>query len=608
MINILDKQTADKIAAGEVIERPVSIVKELVENSIDAGADKIVLEIKEGGKSYIRVTDNGSGIDRYEVEKAFLRHATSKITTAKDLEAIETLGFRGEALASICAVTRTEVLTKTKEENVGTRLVIHGGEIIKKERAGTPDGTTFVVTDLFYNTPGRFKFLKADSTEAGLIANLMSEFALMYANISFRFINNGNIIFSTRGDGNRLSIIANVFSNIRVEDLVPVNYEDSEITVSGYISTPAFSRPTRSGQVFFVNGRVVSSKVIDRGISIGYKERLFEGRNPICYLFLDVKPSEIDVNIHPNKKEVRFDDEKTVELVVGNAIFDALGTKEAVTRAGNIFKIEDKNIMSTNIEEQTFANLKSDVSEEKFNFYNVPKDEAKKYEAPPKKTDDFSDYKANLKAYEKPEKPYISIDSPVLKPFNFDDLNVKSSIFDTYILAVDNDNFYIIDQHAAHERIFYEKLVSQFEKEEVDKQTILAPIILDLNVSDKISSDKWMELLRNMGFAIENFGQNSFRITEIPMFMELGEARDFVKDFVDQVTDTFDPKNTVIINKLITKSCKSAVKANDHLSDEEIKELISELKLCKNPFSCPHGRPTFIKMSKYEIEKLFKRV
>ena len=297
MINILDKQIADKIAAGEVIERPVSIIKELVENSIDAGADSIVVEIRKGGKSYIRVSDNGCGMSAEDAEKAFLRHATSKISTAADLDAIETLGFRGEALASVCAVTRTELLTKRKEDKTGTNLILHGGQVISRQPAGCPDGTTLIITDLFYNTPARLKFMKSDSAESSLIIELISQMALAYKDISFRLINNDNVLFATTGDGNRLNIISRVFPNIDVKNLVPVEHEENGLLLDGYISTPAVSRSGRNGQIFFVNGRVVNSKVMERGVSDGYKERLFEGRYPIAFLFLEVDSSELDLSL-----------------------------------------------------------------------------------------------------------------------------------------------------------------------------------------------------------------------------------------------------------------------------------------------------------------------
>lgn len=595
MIRVLEKQIADKIAAGEVIERPVSIIKELVENSIDAGATSVIVEIKKGGKSYIRVTDNGSGIQSEDVDKAFLRHATSKIQVAKDLDSIETLGFRGEALASICAVTRTELLTKTEDDKAGTRVVLHGGEVISKQPTGCPDGTTIIVTDLFYNTPARLKFMKNDAAESSMIIDLVSQIALAYNDIAFRLINNGNVLFSTTGDGNRRNIIGRIFPSIDINNLVPIEHQMEDMSITGYISTPTISRPGKNGQIFFVNGRVVNSKVIDKGITEGYRERLFEGRHPIAFLFLNLEASKLDVNIHPNKKEVRFNEERVVEEFIADGIRSSLSMKEAVVRVSNIFKettvLEDdflvreeqvdvKNIMSTN---QPFTKN----SEPEPIVFNTQQIELPKTNV----QEDFS----------------ITIDEPIFKPFDFDEMAILGTIFNTYIMATDDDSFYLIDQHAAHERIFYEKLVGEYENDEKLHQPILLPIILDVDIAMKEGDSHWLTILSEMGFTIEAFGQNSYRISEIPTFMDLIEAEDFVKDFTYNIDKNTDLKNSVIINKLIMKSCKSAVKANDHLNDEEVKSLIKDLKQCINPFSCPHGRPTFIKLSKYEIERLFKR-
>lgn len=613
MIKVLDKKIADKIAAGEVIERPVSIIKELVENSIDAGSTSILVEIKKGGKSYIRVTDNGCGIPKEDAEKAFLRHATSKINTVEDLEAIETLGFRGEALASICAVTRTELLTKQKEEKTGTRLVIHGGEIISNTVTGCPDGTTFVVTDLFYNTPARQKFMKSDSSESSMIIDLVSQMALYYKDISFRLINNGNILFSTGGDGDRLKIISKVYPNVSIKDLVPVDYHTDKMSVTGYISTPSVTRPTKSGQIFFVNGRVINSKVIEKGIKEGYSERLFDGRHPIAYLFIDINAADLDVNIHPNKKEIRFNNENIVENSLSAAIKESLGTKEAIPKAINIFReapltnnesaeqVDIKNIASTN----PISSLSV------FDCPEIPKISEKN--SCLLKEENNLYLEEGGKSIEEKKSAYnfnnlnLSIDKPLITPFDFNEISITGSVFNTYITAVDDENLYLIDQHAAHERIFYEKLVSEYLNEEKLKQPILFPIIIDVDFSSKEKEETWLTLLCNMGFTVELFGPNSYRITEIPTFMDIKEAEDFVNDFI-QGFIVNNLSNTVVINKLIMKSCKSAIKANDKISIDEIHALIKDLRNCVNPFSCPHGRPTFIKLSKHEIERLFKRV
>ena len=492
MINILDKQIADKIAAGEVIERPVSIIKELIENSIDAGADSIVVEIKKGGKSYIRVTDNGCGISEEDVEKAFMRHATSKISSVSDLDSIGTLGFRGEALASVAAVTRTELLTKRKEDKVGTRL-----------------------------------------------------------------INNENVLFATAGDGNRLNVISRVFPNIDTNNLVWVKYKDNGMTLEGYISTPALSRTGRNGQIFFVNGRIVNSKVIERGVSSGYKERLFEGRYPITFLFLDVNSSELDVNIHPNKRAVRFDDEKVIEDFIAAAVKNALGTKEAVVRAANIFR--DASVFDSNssMVKEPAGSSKTFQQNEQIDFKNITSTsfsddediphikkvlQFEPIETPPQ--DEFLEDETEIQNF----KENIEIPAPAIRPFDFDSLTVTGVIFNTYITAVDDDNFYLFDQHAAHERVFYEKLVGEYDREEKITQPILLPILIDVPASLEEYEERWLTPLREMGFVVENFGQGSYRISEIPTFMSLSEAEDFVKDFVDNIDGKQDLRNLSLIH------------------------------------------------------------
>ena len=635
MIKVLDKHIADKIAAGEVIERPISIVKELVENAVDAGADSIVIEIKNGGKTYIRVTDNGCGIPQEEVETAFLRHATSKIEKVTDLDAIGTLGFRGEALASIAAVTRTELITKPAAQKTGKRVVIQGGNVMTNEHTGCPDGTTIVVTDLFYNTPARLKFMKSDSAESGLIIDFVSQIALAYKDIKFRLINNGRILFSTPGDGNRLNTIVRVYPDVDAKNMVPLASEEGGLAVSGYISTPAMSRTTRGSQIFFVNGRVVNSKVIDRGVTAGYKERLFEGRYPVVYLFLQVDPSTIDVNIHPNKREVRFDDETNIVEFISRAIKAALATKDAVVDAGNLFNGRTPEISGEKVFQRVFGGLKEEKEEQvdikqllsrKDNPELTKADRV--YEpvselvAP--KEDPKTDHKPETKVVKiekitKPEpseiveipmvkEPHLEIYEPMLKPFDFADIQITGTIFDTYITAVDGMNFYLIDQHAAHERVFYEKLVGEYENSDKVRQPIMVPIMINVSLATSENKFDWLDALEKMGFTIAEFGQNTYRVSEIPMFMELFEAEDFIHEFIENIQNSTNLSNSVVINKLIMMSCKAAIKANDKLSSAEIAALIKDLSACINPFSCPHGRPTFIKLTRYEIEKMFKRV
>ena len=628
MIRILDKSIADKIAAGEVIERPVSIVKEMVENALDAGASSVVVEIKHGGKSYIRVTDDGCGIPADQVETAFLRHATSKIETAEDLNAIETLGFRGEALASICAVTRCELITKCADEKLGTRLVLHGGEILTKESTGCPDGTTMVITDLFYNTPARLKFMKSDGAESGMIIDFLSQMALAYKNVKFRLINNGKILFSTTGDGNRLNSIIRIYKDVDAKNMVPLTYQEGNIALEGYISTPIFSKTTRGSQIFFVNGRVVNSKVMEKGVSLGYKERLFEGRYPVVYLFLTTDPAALDVNIHPNKREVRFDHENEIADFISRGIIAALATENAVVDAGNLFNGREEIALSgEKVFEKVLSVLHKKDSDASVSSNQFPKKNIFKYKSSDdekKQDEEQVDIKKILSMTQNPfdkntdegasdqsfplEGPHLEISVPAMQPFDFSVLQVTGVIFSTYITAVDDKNFYLIDQHAAHERIFYEKLVGEYENSDKAKQTLMIPLLIPVSLSANANKFDWLQALIQMGFTIEDFGDNTYRVSEIPMFMDLTEAEDLIKNFIENIHQSTDLSNRVVIDKLITMSCKAAVKAHDVLKPEEITTLIRTLAKCRNPFSCPHGRPTFIKLTEYEIEKMFKRV
>ncbi len=578
MIKLLDKNVADKIAAGEVIERPVSIIKELMENSIDAGANSIVVDIKNGGKSYIRVTDNGEGISTEEAETAFLRHATGKISSLEDLNAINTLGFRGEALASISAVTRLKMITKREVDSEGSKLVINGGHVMTKEMTGAPNGTTFVIEDVFYNTPARKKFLKTDGAEGNKIIDFVSKFALSYPMISIKLINNNITVFATTGDGNYLNNINNVFPNKDYKNLMEVNYEENGIKVFGYVSNPGQTKTTKQGQIFFVNGRIVDSKVIDKGIKAGYKERIFSGY-PICILFITVNSKTIDVNIHPNKKEIRFHDEKEVI----NAI--SKGITEVVFKQQSIHEFEMPRIREENvIDYEPMPEFKEILNTEQVDIKNVLKEKK-------------SEIAEN-----------IIISAPINRPFDFNELKIAGYILSTYIVVEDTDeNTYFIDQHAAHERIFYEKLIGNYLSDEKLSQPILTPIVLETSNAMDGLRDEILNVINKMGFDIGEFGNNSYIIREIPGNMTLNEAENFVNTFIDNVIDGETMDNKVVIDKIITKSCKNAVKGNNKLSEMEQNELLDVLSKCINPFNCPHGRPTFIKLSKYDIEKAFHR-
>lgn len=605
MIKLLDSFVSDKIAAGEVIERPVSIIKELVENSIDAGATSIIVEIRNGGKSYIRVTDNGSGIHSNEVATAFLRHATSKISDINDLNSIKSLGFRGEALASIAAVSRLTVVTKTSDENAGTRLIMHGGREISHDTVGANIGTTIVVEDVFYNTPARRKFMGSDAREASIIIELIERYAVCYDNIRFMIINNGSTVFTTVGDGNRLNAICSVFPQKEFQNLIPINND----IVNGYISHPGNTKTNRRGQLFFVNGRMVNSSIIEKGIDKGYGDRIFNGF-PISVLFIDVDPSTIDVNIHPGKKEIKFINDNMIINSIAEAISSAMNTKESIPVPNNLHNNTSKcheHLVSSDIgQDNTDNNSTSYIITDYLNNLdrNIEKPQSFIHE-----TELLSKYKSPLT--DKEEAAARSIDQSVSRlyegprPFEFSELQFSGYIFNSYIIMQSDEAVYLLDQHAAHERIFYEKLTENFRTIKQSAQPILTPFIINISADIYSADREWMQSMKTMGYDIDDFGPDTFIIKGIPQYMDLSEAESFARTFIENSLDFED--NRIVIDKLIMKSCKSAVKANQCLSEMEINDLLMKLSECKNPFSCPHGRPTFVKVTKYEIERSFKR-
>lgn len=637
MIRVLDKSIADKIAAGEVIDRPVSIIKELLENSLDAGADSITVEIRNGGKSYIRVTDNGCGIESDQVEIAFRRHATSKISSEKDLDAIGTLGFRGEALASICAVSRVELITKTRDARTGQKAVVDGSRIVENTATGCPDGTTVTVRDLFYNVPARRKFMGSDSAETRRIVDMVSRISLAYVDVKITLINGNKTVFATRGNGNIYNNIIKIYGSDIGRDLLPVDGRQGDFIIRGFVSPPSESAPSRNKQIFCVNGRVVSSKVLEKGLEDAYREKLFAGRFPVAFLFLSLPPEKLDVNVHPTKKEIRFDDDFEVEDFVRTNVSKTLRAKESLPqiRGENL-----KNQVSTG-EEQTVNLYQKTPATALYANDNGEKNT----------TTDGRIFEKNASgaaavqtpgsaAVTAPEVPVVKVreqgeqveiksllsemreerqdteqrdremtpKKPDRRDFDFRELHYMGALFNTYIMACDDDDFYLIDQHAAHERVFYEKLLRQYNEREKLSQQLLLPLNMNVSANVTVTEDVWIEDVRSMGYDIEFFGSNTYIVREIPAFMELREAEDFLTDFFKELGSRPDLTDRNVLEKIVMRSCKSAVKGGDVLTEAEIDGLIKDLSACVNPFSCPHGRPTFIRMTRYEIEKLFKRV
>ena len=657
MIRVLDKSIADKIAAGEVIDRPVSIIKELLENSLDAGADSITVEIRNGGKSYIRVTDNGCGIESDQVEIAFRRHATSKISSEKDLDAIGTLGFRGEALASICAVSRVELITKTRDARTGQKIAVDGSRIVENTATGCPDGTTVTVRDLFYNVPARRKFMGSDSAETRRIVDMVSRISLAYVDVKITLINGNRTVFATRGNGNIYNNIIKIYGSDIGRDLLPVDGRQGDFIIRGFVSPPSESAPSRSKQIFCVNGRVVSSKVLEKGLEDAYREKLFTGRFPVAFLFLSLPPEKLDVNVHPTKKEIRFDDDFEAEDFVRTNVSKALRVKESLPQ------IRGENLrhqVSTG-EEQTAYIYEKEQSAEPYGAVikstpdagvskpeSIDADHVLSGEKPSAvlSTNDFGEKKAStqaagaITAVTTPAVPVVKVHEqgeqaeiksllsemreerqdeeqrdremapkkPDSRGFDFRELHYMGALFNTYIMACDDDDFYLIDQHAAHERVFYEKLLRQYNEREKLSQQLLIPVNMNVSANVTVTEDVWLQDVRSMGYDIEFFGNNTYIVREIPAFMELREAEDFLTDFFKELESKPDLTDRNVLEKIIMRSCRSAVKGGDVLTEAEIEGLIKDLSACVNPFSCPHGRPTFIRMTRYEIEKLFKRV
>lgn len=650
MIRILDEFIADKIAAGEVIERPLSIVKELIENSIDAGSSQIVIEIKNGGKSYIRVTDNGSGIVSDEIELAFERHATGKISKLSDLDHINTLGFRGEALASITAISRITVYSKTADSELGTKLKMQGGTTVSIEKTGMNTGTTMVVEDVFYNTPARRKFMKSDAAEATVIIDMIQKIAIYYSHIAFRLINNKQTVIATPGTGDILTTIQSIYPSYR--QLIEINGD----YVHGFISDPGSTKSNKRGQIFFVNGRYISSSTIEKGIIKGYGDRIFSG-HPICILFIEVNPETIDVNIHPNKKEIKFLHEEDIVKDIENAIKRVINSENTIpsamglrsegtsdTKASSSVDITTSNAERLSSETYQDNSLKSASSvNEKSTQVDIKSFLASKTRVSDitdtytpdglaESTQNCTDTNSVKGGFEKANhnnntsnannndvkindnakdnaiiKKQIAIKAPNVQTFDFDSLVYKGYLFDTYIIMQSADIAYLIDQHAAHERIMYERFITVYNDSEHVSQPMLMPFSIETS-SDVYAAERfWMDDLARLGFYIDDFGNNTFIVRGIPTYMDRGEAELFLHTYIEDPESRSDRGNTNVIDKLIMRSCKAAVKGNNKLSTMEIEELIEQLSNCVNPFSCPHGRPTFIRFTLSEISRAFKR-
>ncbi len=698
-IVLLDENTSNKIAAGEVVERPASVIKELVENSIDAGADSISIEAKNGGISYMRVTDNGSGIEVDDVEIAFERHATSKIKSSNDLESISSLGFRGEALASIASVSIIEVTTRTKNNEYGIYARVEGGNVKEIKQVGCPVGTSFVVSSLFYNTPARYKFLKKDSTEFGYISEIVNRIALAKPGISFKLVGNNSVALHSPGNNDLLSVIFSIYGKEVSRNVLPIDYEDSIVKIKGYAGKPEISRSTREYQSIFVNGRYIKSKLISGAIEEAYKTFVMKNKHPFTVLNIDINPLLVDVNVHPTKMEIRFSKEQEIFRSVYHAVNNALLSSPLIRdvhfheKAHNIFKIKDFNInkaeyVQQNIEASNKETVKnnsgaliqnSDENNDKNNKINsktngdinnninnnintdsignetplksieyVKHDKELNNVKYVKEDKEVKEVKEDKKVKEDKETSIVEYldnaenldankiaandknigninnigDTGNIKEEASDEVkeskensdifknaSIIGQVFSTYILLQKDNELLLIDQHAAHERIMYEYYKDKFSKKEPFSQMLLTPVVVEIPYNEiKYMEDK-REIFNNLGFIFENFGNNSIIIRSVPFVNDINSIKELFLEVVDKIKKSNTDDIDIMADEAIyTIACKAAVKANRKLDEKEIESVLDKLRDTINPYTCPHGRPVIVKLTKYELEKMFKRV
>lgn len=614
-IAILNQETIDKIAAGEVVERPCSVVKELVENAIDAGSTAITVEIKEGGISFIRITDNGCGIERDQVAVAFYRHSTSKIRSAEDLLTVKSLGFRGEALSSISAVARVELITKTYDELTGTRYVIEGSKELSNEEIGAPDGTTFIVKDLFYNVPARRKFLKTAQTEGSYISDMVEKLALSHPDISFKFINNNQTKLHTSGNGNRKDIIYHIFGREISSSLLEVKHECEYFKVEGFIGKPVITRGNRNYENYFINGRYVKSNILSRAIEEAYKSFLMQHQYPFTVLYFTFF-SELDVNVHPTKMELRFDNNNEIYVELCDTIYAILSRKEMIpevpvdsTPAPKKIVHEYKEPIPEPFEKRRINEVRA--AESRSVYGQSVTSAVKDYSAiePAVKTPKTSAAYKPAQVVTGTQQTLGDYDKVFLTESSKKQFSIIGQLFKTYWLIEFEDKLYIIDQHAAHEKVLYEKTMARLANKDFTSQRISPPIVMTLDARECEMLEKYRPQIEQFGYEVEHFGGKEYMISAIPDNLFNIDMKDLFIEMLDDFSNATGRQTPdIITEKVASMSCKAAVKGNDKLTLPEVNKLIDELLSLDNPYNCPHGRPTIISMSKYEIEKKFKRI
>ena len=653
-IALLSQETIDKIAAGEVIERPSSVVKELVENAIDAGSSAVTVEIKEGGISFIRISDNGCGIEREQIPLAFLRHSTSKIKSVEDLFTVTSLGFRGEALSSIAAVSQVELITKTNGDFTGSRYLIEGSKEVSLEEIGAPDGTTFIIRNLFYNTPARKKFLKSAQTEGTYIHELMQRMILSHPDVAFKFIMNNQVKLQSSGNGNIKDIIYHLYGRDITKALLPIAHESELFKVSGFIGKPMISRGNRGYELYFVNGRFIRSQILSKAIEDAFKPFLMQHQYPFTVLYFEIDSSLLDVNVHPTKMELRFSNQQELYREVQSILSASLVHRDIIPEVPvdtlkknemEVPKIE--KVMPEPFEQKRLEEIRkavrkdspyeikypvsrpmgtgsvSSVAQEKLldTIKSMPPEdmmeERIQKEPLPEQSKKETEKELAKEAYvlreeetygAKPEGSYEQ--GSFLKEEEMAKQKIIGQLFDTYWLVEYNDRLFIVDQHAAHEKVMYEKLKKQFEKKEFTSQAISPPIVITLSMREAEVLERFKEQFTKLGFEIEHFGGAEYSICGVPDNLYRLNTKDVLIEMLDELTDGISERATtdVILDKIASMSCKAAVKGSQRLSLQEMEQLMKDLMKLDNPYNCPHGRPTIIAMSKYEIEKKFKRI
>lgn len=641
-IQLLDQKTIDNIAAGEVIERPASVVKELVENAVDAKANAVTVEIKDGGMTLIRVTDNGIGIPKDQVKTAFLRHATSKIRSVEDLLSVSSLGFRGEALSSISAVAQVELVTKTAESFSGVSYKIYGGEEEAFDDIGAPDGTTFLVKNLFYNTPARRKFLKSATTEAGYVEQMMVHIALSHPEISFKFIHNNKNKIYTSGNGKVKDIIYHIYGRDVAGALIPLEAQNEDVKVTGFVAKPYVSRGNRNYESYFINGRYIKSSIIYKAIEEGYRTFTMKHRYPFVCLDFKIDQELLDVNVHPTKMEIRFRNGREIYELVVDAVRAALLQKDLVQdvlretpkkkelpKTKEVKKPEPFEVNRRKEEVQKVDQQGQGVQQQVEKQRQAVQQQIEKPSHPVKKTLTAGESSKNTKKptyaglnynTQKKEFPQYKTDElssnqmtlredPVFSVQARPDRKILGQLFKTYWLIEYEDQLFIMDQHAAHEKVNYERLMKNFKEKEIYSQRLEPPMVVTVSMTEAEALTRYKDAFAGLGFTIESFGGNEYCIREVPANLYgIGERDLFMEllDAVSQENGTLDTE--VIASKIATMACKMSIKGNQRVSLMEVEHLLDELMKLENPYQCPHGRPTIIKMSKYEIDKKFKRI